>query len=348
MCYDLGIEFEDVSGETKPAKALGLIQYLDRRNRLHDLANLMQQQRPNADWAWLGSLGLVATDALDAQSATVQQTIGGRGNPLRPSYQTSTELGPIADRWALLVGINKYTDRSYPELKYCIRDVEAMKTVLEGYGYNVIMLHDEMSERHLRPTKNNIIAELVNICSAARRDDLIFVQFACHGENVKGEPMLITEDTRESAKATQALAVAEVERLLKESQAQRFVVVLDACHVGVKFARGLGDPEFIKNVNDKAHGFVLFAGSTAQQKAQEWDAEQHGVFTAYLLKGLAGEAQREGEPFITVDSLKDFVLDGLRKWRVKNSGLAQEPTVRAETMGNMVLADFRKYKPRKA
>ncbi|RLC80770.1 MAG: caspase family protein, partial [Chloroflexi bacterium] len=46
---------------------------------------------------------------------------------------------------------------------------------------------------------------------------------------------------------------------------------------------------------------------------------------------------------VTVDDLKTHVLDGLRRWNVTHSGVLQEPTVRSEGMGDIILADYRSH-----
>ena len=48
---------------------------------------------------------------------------------------------------------------------------------------------------------------------------------------------------------------------------------------------------------------------------------------------------------VTVDDLKTYVLDHLRRWSVENGGLLQEPSARTEGLGDMILADFREQQP---
>jgi hypothetical protein len=73
--------------------------------------------------------------------------------------------------------------------------------------------------------------------------------------------------------------------------------------------------------------------------AQEWEQEEHGVFTHYLIEGLSGRADRDQKGFVTVDDLRKHVVDGLRRWYVEQGRLIQEPTARTEGLGDMILAD---------
>ena len=249
--------------------------------------------------------------------------------------------GPIRNRWALLVGVNRYVEPAFPSLKYCVADVLALAQVLKGLGYTVVALHDEAQEERLRPTRENVEAELARLCQVAGPDDLLWAHFACHGKLVDGRPLLVTRETRAPTLARRALPLAEVEAQMRGSRARRLVLTLDACHTGVEMGRDIADPEFIKNAYELAEGFALIAASTAQQVAQEWEAKQHGVFTYYLLEGLSGRADRAGKGLVTVGDLATHVLDGLRRWNVEQGGLLQEPTARTEMMGDMILADYR-------
>ena len=51
LCFDLGINHEDLEGSTLPAKAQSLTEYCDRRGRLPDLVNALKLARPNVSWA---------------------------------------------------------------------------------------------------------------------------------------------------------------------------------------------------------------------------------------------------------------------------------------------------------
>ncbi len=250
-------------------------------------------------------------------------------------------LGSIRNRWALLVGVDTYVDPAFAPLKYCVRDVEALRGVLEEAGYTVVVLHDNVTQPHLRPNRDNVEAELARICRAAGPEDLIWVHFSCHGKLVFGRSVLITQEVREPMLARRALPLAQVEEELRGAVARRRILTLDACHTGVEVGRDLADPAFIRNAYDLAEGFALLAASTSQQLAQEWDEQEQGVFTYFLLEGLSGKADRQGKGFVTVGDLVTHTLDALRRWNVIHGGVLQEPTARTEGMGDMILVDSR-------
>lgn len=50
LCTRLGVDYEDLAGNTKSAKARSLVKYLLRRKRLDDLIRTGQAQRPELEW----------------------------------------------------------------------------------------------------------------------------------------------------------------------------------------------------------------------------------------------------------------------------------------------------------
>ncbi|GAB4121492.1 MAG: hypothetical protein Fur005_33830 [Roseiflexaceae bacterium] len=46
LCFDLGIDYENLPGSGKSAKARELVSYMERRSRLAELAQKVQQLRP--------------------------------------------------------------------------------------------------------------------------------------------------------------------------------------------------------------------------------------------------------------------------------------------------------------
>jgi hypothetical protein len=264
----------------------------------------------------------------------------GRGKATAAGTRTEPP-GPIRNRWALLVGINHYIDPAFPDLKFCVNDVQTLGTVLKGAGYTAVAMYDDSPEEHRHPTCTNIEAELLRMQQAAGPDDLLWVHFAGHGTLRNGQPILIARDTRELTMARTGLPLTEVEATLRKSKARRLILTLDACHTGVESGRDLTDPAFIRNAYELAEGFALLAASTSQQLAQEWDDKKHGVFTYYLLEGLTGRADVAGKRFVTVDDIKNYTLAELRRWNFEQGGRIQEPTARTEGMGDIILVDRR-------
>ena len=50
LSFDLGIEHEDLAGETRQAKIISLVDFVQRHDRLPDLLEVLAQTRPDVDW----------------------------------------------------------------------------------------------------------------------------------------------------------------------------------------------------------------------------------------------------------------------------------------------------------
>ena len=50
LCFDLGIDFDDLPGETKSDKARELIEYIDNRDQISRLIEVLKLQRPDIPW----------------------------------------------------------------------------------------------------------------------------------------------------------------------------------------------------------------------------------------------------------------------------------------------------------
>ncbi len=269
------------------------------------------------------------------------------------ALEPQAQVGELSERgaqnrWAFLVGINQYRDQRFSRLQYCVNDVTVLKRVLEQVSYTVICLHDgdAISPRdRLFPVRENIEHELKQLCDQIEEDDLLLVYFACHGAR-QGDhtPRLVTEDTRATDIEARAIAISDLENWMRSSGAKRLVLMIDACHMGAGTDQRVGgvDPEFVRNVYELAEGFAFLAASTAAQTARELGGMQHGLFSYYILQGLAGAAVQPELEMVTVGSLQRYVLNEMRKQGVSD-GINQQPMGRADgNLGDMVLVDLRK------
>jgi hypothetical protein len=263
-------------------------------------------------------------------------------SPARPVMAT----GPVARRFALLVGVNHYVEPNR-DLRFSVNDVQALEATLQKLGYTVVSLHDETGRADLLPTLFNVRAALANLEGKLQPNDLLLVHFSCHGMLAQDRPHLLASDSRSQDPEGSALPVDVVEAFMRKSGARRMVLLLDACHAGVALTRGDAaptgiDPQLLKNVYQLAEGFALLAGSSSQQVAQEWEQKQHGVFSYFVLQGLMGGADQAqpAKGFVTVDDLNDFVVNGVRSWTFQNVATVQYPTALIAGVGDMILAEI--------
>jgi hypothetical protein len=50
LCFELNLDYEDLTGDNKAGKTMSLVLYFNRRNNLFDLIQKLRKERPRVDW----------------------------------------------------------------------------------------------------------------------------------------------------------------------------------------------------------------------------------------------------------------------------------------------------------
>ncbi len=205
----------------------------------------------------------------------------------------------LADKYALLVGINDYQN-DIGALKYCVADVEAFReSLVETAGYkpeNVHLITDQMSGRDL-PEFNNVLLRLENLASQVQPQDTLIFYFSGHGISTQDQSYLLALDSDTTTSRTlkrSAIPINEVNEILSEVKAQQLLTIIDACRNDP--ASGRGNQDNLLS-DDFARGFkvqrragpsgrpavsaTLYACSVGE-RAYEWSEKEQGVFIATI------------------------------------------------------------------
>jgi uncharacterized caspase-like protein len=87
----------------------------------------------------------------------------------------------------------------------------------------------------------------------------------------------------------------------------------------------------------KAKGRVVLTASRASEVSEEREDLRHGVFTYYLLEGLRGKADVDGDGIVTVDEAYAYVSGRVPE----ATGQGQHPVKKGEVEGQLVLGRVR-------
>src|SRR5262249_7527232 len=146
-------------------------------------------------------------------------------------------------------------------------------------------------------------------------NDFVLFFFAGHGAPDPRHPQdlyLLAHDTRVKDLAGTGLLMRYVREDISKIAARDVLVLTDACHsAGMDDASGTRSlasnrvvPAFLAKMQHASGGLAIFTASEAAQLSQEdarWD--NHGVFTHFLLQGLNGAADRNGDHIVTLGEL---------------------------------------------
>ena len=245
------------------------------------------------------------------------------------------------DKWAILIGVNDYIDPGIADLKYAVQDVEAVHRVLENSGQfaGIKLMTDWATTMDLKPTRNNILSAIKTLAlSIAQPNDTIVIYISAHGITESGKNFLLPQDAKLGLLADTAVSLDRIYDYLNESQSKAQVVILDACHSGARKDRAgeTLEEEFVFS----AEGRITLASSGISESSFEWDDKQHGVFSYYVVEGLAGDADSNGDGFVTAMETSTYVTSGVRKWAFDNSK-AQNPRILSNISGDIVLTRIR-------
>lgn len=215
-------------------------------------------------------------------------------------------------RYALLVGVNAYKDRTLSALRFCVADAELMADVLvKRCAYpaaHVTLLADGQPADRL-PTQANIVRHLDTVLKRARAADTVLIYFACHGGVVGGSSLLFPTDFDSTNAGLYGVRVEHVRDGLHSCAASQKLLVLDACHSGgAKAGLSLGLSGEDLAGGKKAGGLVTFAAARRSQLSLENPKLAHGIFTYSLARGLGGEADTDKDGIVDSDETYRFVL----------------------------------------
>ncbi len=229
--------------------------------------------------------------------------------PTTPTTEPARSRSRTGRERALVVGISEYPP-PIPKLPAVANDVREIAGLLKSSkgqfpDQNVTELIDQAAK------KDAVLRELEATFSGAQADDAVFAYLAGHGTVVGDEYFFVAQDSRPDQLATTGVPLKRLKELFDGSPSQRAFLWLDFCHSGGILARDLGgqpdDREVIERTLkvSQGQGKLILAACTSSQLSYESAALGHGLFTDALLRGLKGEAAKDGE--VTINSLFDFI-----------------------------------------
>ena len=268
---------------------------------------------------------------------------------------TTAETASVSgQRKALIIANDEYEQAALRNLLAPAADAEALGRVLgdpEIGCFAVQVVRNEPSYV--------IQAQIEELFSESRSDDLLLLHFSCHGlKSESGELFFAASNTRPKLLGSTAVSADFVQRCMWASRSRKAVLLLDCCYGGA-FAKGsmvraAGDvnvlDSFPQGRSGGGRGRAVITASNAMEYAFEGDRlaeDQHrrpSVFTSALVEGLAtGDADRDEDGWISLDELYDYVFD-----KVQERNPHQSPSRHFELEGELYLASSRRRRVRPA
>ncbi len=248
--------------------------------------------------------------------------------------------------WAVVIGISQY--KAVRPLKYADKDA----TAFHHYLVNDVGIPGEQislllnNQATLVKLKRTLGTDLKRKASP---NDTVIIFYAGHGAPETDttspdgdglEKYLIPYDADPQDLYTTALPMREVETIFHRLAAERVIFITDSCYSGATAGRTFSTGSRRAVISDnfltrlsKGKGRVVLTASRAGEISEERDELGHGVFTYYLLEGLKGKADIDGDKMVTVDEVYAYVS----KHVPMVTGQNQHPVKKGEVEGQLIL-----------
>jgi hypothetical protein len=276
------------------------------------------------------------------------------------------KLANEANRYALIIGINKY-DKDISPLAGAANDAESLRTALKehaGFAEDHITVLTSDAPRE-KPTRSNIIGALSSLKGRVGGKGLLLVYFAGHGLTIKNESYLLPADTQASLDDVPdtALRVSALKDKIDATDAGQVILIMDACRDD-PFAGpsrgGVGsenrqEQTFMNAVdfgerNNSIRASVTLYSASPGQRAWEYKPKDkdekaaYGYYTKVLVEALTTTNAANDDGDITLKSLTDYLTSHVPE-RVRDStkraDAIQVPTYQGGgsfDAGNLVIA----------
>lgn len=275
------------------------------------------------DLALLGLAGASARRfsrdfSLPISQDTVQIVAEGRGGET-----VQTIAAPRIDkRWAVVIGVGQYESEGIPDLDFAPADARAVRDFLQsdaaGPFDDVLYLENE------RATGSAMREALFVFLQQADWDDLVVIYYAGHGAPDPGRPenlYLLPADADLDRLAATGFPMWDMKTALRRQiAAERVIVIADACH-----SAGTADGDVVGGSSSNAisggmqqlftpsRRLMMTAADTNEFSLEDERWGGHGVFTHFMLDGLRGGGDLDGNGIVTFTELFDHVSNNVRE-----------------------------------
>jgi uncharacterized caspase-like protein len=224
----------------------------------------------------------------------------------------------VASKFALVIANTEYIDPGLAQLTAPGKDAKEFARVLDSPDIcafdDVVILFNE--------TEAKVSESIDYFLSNRKPDDLLLLYFSGHGvRDEYGSLYLAVKNTNRSRLRSTAIKSDFIREAMDQSRSKRQVLILDCANSGA-FAQGTkaANGESIGTAaafEGAGYGRVVLTASDSTQFAWEGDRvigdTENSLFTHFLVKGLEGEADLNGDGRITVDELFDYAYEQIVK-----------------------------------
>jgi len=231
--------------------------------------------------------------------------------------------------YAVVVGITNYRSNRIPKVEYAKRDAESMRDYLTNICgipiENIMTLIDD------KATLSDLTAYIEEwLKRNVRKNSFVFVYYAGHGtpNPEKGDAYLVPYDG-EPGFISKLYPLSRLYSSLDSLPSENIVVALDACFSGAGGRSVIEEgkrPLPAVNIEKVGRKVAALTAAAGDEISQDLNTKRHGLFTYFLLKGLKGEADANGDTLITLRELYNYAKPKIEE-ESRKLGYTQTPQI---------------------
>lgn len=222
----------------------------------------------------------------------------------------------MSGKFALIIGNTQYIDPGLAQLAAPGRDAEDFGHILKDQE---ICSFDQVNIL-LNQLSSTVLEAIDEFFDQKKPDDLLVFYFSGHGiRDELGSLYLAFQNTIRSRLRSTAVKSEYIRDAMEQSRSKRQVVILDCCNSGA-FPQGTkAEVGGMMGMVSALQGYGRFVLTASDATQFAWEGDQvmgetdNSLFTHFLVKGLAGEADADGDGQISVDELYDYAYEQISK-----------------------------------
>lgn len=241
----------------------------------------------------------------------------------------SIKAKPNKTAYAIVIGIENYRQK-LPKADYATSDamtVAEYLTKVMGYPEEnvVTLLNDRASLSDITKYFEKWLPNNVE------KDGIVFIYYSGHGApNPKtGDGYLVPYDGDPTFIAETGYSLKRLYENLGKLQAREIIVALDSCFSGVGgrsvLAKGARPLVMQMETFQIPQKIVVLSAASGDQISSTYEEKGHGLFTYFMLKGIKGEGDTNGDGKIEIGELFDYIKPQVERIARKTYNNEQTP-----------------------
>lgn len=216
--------------------------------------------------------------------------------------------------YALIVGISNYKNPAIPSLQYADKDALSFRNYLLASGVDSSHVDLLLNEKASNADFWSRIGYLLDVTKAG---DKVYIYFSGHGDvenhTAAKDAFLLPYDAPKNMYFSGAIGVAYLKNCLStlSSHGVKTIFIVDACKSGNLAGGREGMEEAAALLKDKWQDEVKILSCQPGElslEGKQW-GNGRGLFSYVLIKGLAGEADRNHDGVVSVRELNLYLTE---------------------------------------